>query len=67
MEFSAGEWQLIWRQLNDAGEINLAGRISHDVGHIWNSEDWDRRVTLDMSSEDADRVKQAARQAGIGI
>jgi hypothetical protein len=48
---SAKQWRKIWEQLYNSGEINISGRIDHDLGHIWNGNNWDEQVTLDFSDE----------------
>lgn len=65
MDFSAREWRKIWEHLYNEGEVNLSGRISHEVGHIWNSDNWDRNVTLDFDAEDAARIKEVAKMVGV--
>lgn len=65
IELSAREWRKVWEQLYNEGNLNLAGRIDHDLGHIWNSENWDRRVSLDFSDDDLRTVRAAAERAGI--
>ena len=65
MALSAKEWRKIWEQLYNDGHSNLAGRIAHDLGHVWNSDNWDQRVSLDFDLEDCRLVQDAAVRAGI--
>ncbi|MBI3946091.1 MAG: hypothetical protein HY321_09245 [Armatimonadetes bacterium] len=65
LDFSAKEWRRIWEELYNSGRTDLAGRISHDLGHVWNSDDWERRMTLDFSEEEYDAITQTAEKVGI--
>ncbi len=65
MELTAKEWRKIWEHLYNGGEINMAGRISHDLGHVWNSDRWEEKVTLDFSSADCGKLKALAEDLGI--
>lgn len=65
MTFSARQWRKIWEQLYNSGEMNLSGRIAHDVGHIWNGDNWDEQVSIDFSAETFDEVRDAADKAGV--
>jgi len=64
---SAKQWRMIWEQLYNSGETNISGRIAHDVGHVWNGENWDERVSLDFGDGFLDDVRDAADKAGVRI
>ncbi|HEX3000044.1 MAG TPA: hypothetical protein VHR86_07400 [Armatimonadota bacterium] len=63
--FTAKNWLAIFNFLRDSGNADLAGRISHDLGHVWNSEDWDTTVALDFSEDHLKAVKHAAKEIGV--
>ena len=64
---TAKQWRQIWEQLYNAGETNLSGRIAHDVGHIWNGENWDEQVSLDFSDDLMGQIRDFAGKAGVQI
>ena len=64
---SARQWRKVWEELYNSGEINASGRIAHDVGHIWNGDNWDEQVTLDFGNDSAPDVRSAANKAGVPI
>jgi len=64
---SARQWRKVWEELYNSGEINASGRIAHDVGHIWNGDNWDEQVTLEFGDDFASEVRSAAGSAGVPI
>jgi len=67
IEMSARDWRKVWEQLYNMGNINMAGRIAHDVGHAWNNDDWDGLFTLDFDASGAQAIRNAAGDAGLDV
>ena len=66
MTFSARQWRKVSEQLYNSGEMNLSGRIAHEVGHIWNGDNWDEQVTIDFSAESSSASEMPPTRRSLG-